>query len=481
MIRVWSDRRDAGVIDRLAGRGSTFAYMPSAASQRAVSLTMPVQVQSWDWRTGVLPIFEMNLPEGALKERLARGFVKATGYFDDFDLLSLVGQTQLGRIRCSEFKEDLEESVPFQSVDEILGTRRDSGLFDHLLDRFARYSGLSGIQPKVLIRDEIKLSGDKGRLSANVGATHIVKLWDKTEYPELAANEFFCLTAARKAGLEVPPFLLSDAGDALVIERFDLTPSGYLGLEDFCVLNEVFTARKYDGGYETKLFRRLRDFVAPTETPVALEALYRLFVLNCALRNGDAHLKNFALLYEGVEGPTRLAPVYDVVTTTAYLPSDVMALTLEGSRKWPDPKRLGSLGQLRAELGAAEVKAIFEETADALSDTWSEAEAYFAGSTDASVGNRMHAAWQQGIAESLGLAGRIVPVRIQLRRRLSSGQRAILKHLREHDGSYTGSLRALAGALGLPKSTVHEAVRALVRKGALTRDEKSLRLVWVNF
>ena len=30
---------------------------------------MPVQVQLCDWRTGVLPIFEMNLPEGALKER----------------------------------------------------------------------------------------------------------------------------------------------------------------------------------------------------------------------------------------------------------------------------------------------------------------------------------------------------------------------------------------------------------------------------
>jgi len=34
----------------------------------------------------------------------------------------------------------------------------------------------------------------------------------------------------------------------------------------------------------------------------ALERLFRLFVLNCALRNGDAHLKNFGIIYDDVVG-----------------------------------------------------------------------------------------------------------------------------------------------------------------------------------
>jgi serine/threonine-protein kinase HipA len=126
-------------------------------------------------------------------------------------------------------------------------------------------------------------------------------MWDRDEYPELAANEFYSLRAAQKAGLDVPVFILSDTGDALVIERFDISDQGHLGLEDFCALNGIGAAQKYAGSYESRLFKRTRDFVDPADQPQALQALYRLFVLNCALRNSDAHLKNFALIYDRVD------------------------------------------------------------------------------------------------------------------------------------------------------------------------------------
>lgn len=101
MIRVWSDGKHAGVLDRLGPRGSTFAYDPAAVSDRAVSELMPVRVQSWDSKHSLLPIFEMNLPEGSLRERLTRRFAKATGSFDDIDLLGIVGRSQIGRLRYS--------------------------------------------------------------------------------------------------------------------------------------------------------------------------------------------------------------------------------------------------------------------------------------------------------------------------------------------------------------------------------------------
>jgi serine/threonine-protein kinase HipA len=82
LIRVWSDNRPAGILDRLGARGSTFAYDPRALPERAVSVTMPVRVQSLDTRFGLAPIFEMNLPEGALRARLIRMFAKAAGRFD---------------------------------------------------------------------------------------------------------------------------------------------------------------------------------------------------------------------------------------------------------------------------------------------------------------------------------------------------------------------------------------------------------------
>jgi serine/threonine-protein kinase HipA len=200
---------------------------------------MPLRLPSWSVPFGLPPIFEMNLPEGVLRERLRLAFAKATGTFDEFDLLSIVGRSQVGRIRYTGERERLQEDVPFQSVDEILERKRGGDLFRYLLEKFAAFSGITGVQPKILVRDEracAEMENKGSRLSQSYrGATHIVKLWEPNEFPQLAANEYFCLTAARKCGLAVPPCRLAEDGMALVIDRFDLRLDGtHRGFEDFC-------------------------------------------------------------------------------------------------------------------------------------------------------------------------------------------------------------------------------------------------------
>ena len=187
MIRVWSDNLGAGLLDRHGTRGAAFAYDPSAHQGRAVSLTMPVRLASWNQEWGIHPIFEMNLPEGFLREKLRLGFAKAAGTFDDIDLLAVVGRSQIGRLRYTAPDDHLDEEVPFQSVDEILRHRRDGDLFSHMMDRFARYSGIAGVQPKVMIRDEtnseILESTPRAPVAQRQGATHIVKFLDPADIP----------------------------------------------------------------------------------------------------------------------------------------------------------------------------------------------------------------------------------------------------------------------------------------------------------
>lgn len=483
MIRVWTDARNAGVLDRMPPRGSTFAYDAAASPERAVSLTMPVRVQSWDARHGLLPIFDMNLPEGALRERLTRRFAKATGGFDDFDLLGLVGRSQIGRIRYSGPNETLSEDVPFQSIDEILRARRDGGLFDYLLEQFSPHSGISGVQPKVMIRAVGGKPSDRlGRQSPSIlSATHIVKMWDPEEFPELAANEYFCLLAARKAGLDVPAFEMSDDGGALIIERFDLRDGVYRGVEDFCVLNAFPSTEKYKGGYERRLFRRLTDYIGPGEARQALEALFRLFAMNCAIRNGDAHLKNFSLVYDAVEGPASLAPVYDLVTTWAYIPGDPMALTLDGSTNWPDRRKLTELGRVRADLGPSRIAEILEQTADALSDVAGEMRRYF-GARDPDLGQRIAEAWSAGVRESLGALRGLV--RASKAATKTSGRRApsaldaqLLALLRDHGGRLDETQTSIGQRLGVHPSSVSRAIKRLVERGDLARGAHGLRLV----
>ncbi|HEY1809772.1 MAG TPA: type II toxin-antitoxin system HipA family toxin [Acidobacteriaceae bacterium] len=412
MIRIWTDAAEAGLLDRRGPRGSTFLYQPGTLAARAVSVTMPVRLSSWDQPYGLPPIFEMNLPEGVLRERLRLAFAKATGTFDEFDVLTLVGRSQVGRIRYTGDNEPLSEDVPFQSVDEILEKSRGGDLYRYLLEKFATFSGISGVQPKILVRDEgasVPLSQSKARLSESYrGATHIVKFWDQNEFPQLAANEYFCLKAAERCGLEVPRYRLAEDALALVIDRFDLRPDGtYRGFEDFCVLNARRTEEKYRGSYETSVMKRFAQFANSTHVGEDLERLFTLIALNCALRNGDAHLKNFGIVYDDVEGEARLAPVYDLVTTAVYLPSDSMALTLNGTTKWASAKELQRLGETRLGASPARVRAILERVAEAVAATSADLPPYIRQHLEfAEIGHRMLQEWEKGVAQSLAQGSR---------------------------------------------------------------------------
>jgi serine/threonine-protein kinase HipA len=259
----------------------------------------------------------------------------------------------------------------------------------------------------VLVRDEnafAEMEHARGRLSHSFkGATHIVKLWEPREYPQLAANEYFCLAAARRCGLDVPPCRLAEDGMALVIDRFDLRmDGGYRGFEDFCVLNARRTEEKYRGSYETSVMKRFTQFANSTRVHEDLEKLFTLIALNCALRNGDAHLKNFGIVYDDVQGEGRLAPVYDLVTTSVYLAKDSLALTLNGTTEWPNAKELAKLGETRAGGTPAKIRRILERVAEAIRETAKDVQTHIKEHPEfAEIGLRMIQEWETGCETSI--------------------------------------------------------------------------------
>ena len=85
-----------------------------------------------------------------------------------------------------------------------------------------------------------------------------------------------------------------------------------------------------------------------------------MIVINNILQNGDAHLKNFGLLYSDVNDIS-LAPAYDVVSTTVYIKNDVPALHLLGSKKWWDKKFILRFGVENCYLTNKEVKEHYDE------------------------------------------------------------------------------------------------------------------------
>ena len=346
----------AGRLSNAHGR-HVFSYRHD--TEEALSVTMPVRNESYP-HADLHPIFQMNLPEGALRSAIERMTAKQYGS-DDLTMLIILGSHQIGRIACSQ-----PDQPPVLHMDDELSlqallSHEDAGLFATLLQRYAQTSGVAGVQPKVLLDIKSRLTLPAER--------YIVKSWD-ADYPQLACNEFVCMSMARDAGLQVPDFYLSDNARLLITHRFDIDEQGQaLGFEDFCVLQGKGTREKYDSSLEA-CTHTIRQFVSPEYVAQALYDFYKLTLLNVRIRNGDAHLKNSGILYSNLAGykqgqmpdtARQLAPIFDLVSTVPYLPRDTMALTLTGSKRWPKQKVLEAFGMGHCQLSKGQVAQAAEE------------------------------------------------------------------------------------------------------------------------
>ena len=383
-IKVKADGMTVGTLYR-SGDTYSFNYDSSSSALPWVSLTMPYRARSWNWTGGLHPVFGMNLPEGYLFELLKQLVMKEFGAADDFSLLSLLSGNVRGRLEYESplFRGDNRDSLSL-SLDEILSSGEDD-IFARLLGIFLESSFVSGIQPKLLARLR-----DKSMVSVS---DYIVKTWGE-EFPHLAENEYFCMTVARKAGLPVSSFFLSDDRKLFVTGRFDRSPDGgFLGFEDFCVLQAKNKGEKYSGSYE-QAAKTIADFVSPQRRQSSLRQYYMILVISMLLRNGDAHLKNFGILYSPDRIDRYLAPCYDVVTTTAYMMKDRPALTFSGRKFWPGRRQLVDFGIAECQLGKSEAGALYDECARAVAETVDELEAYCAANPEfAPTGRKVLASW----------------------------------------------------------------------------------------
>lgn len=406
-LDVFVQAQHCGVLGRSAVKehAFVFGYKAKTSARHAVSLTMPVVPDQYNFQQGIHPIFQMNLPEGALRKALYERFHKTLPHFDDLALLSIVGHSQIGDIR-SAFVGHVPGTMPLCDIHELRTHHGGNGIFADLLRRYASYSGVSGMQPKVLVRDSKTVAAAAGKQLEQFcyrNATHLVKAWNAANFPQLAANEYFCMVAANEAGLFTADVELAAQGRLLLVKRFDLDgEGGYLGFEDFCVLNGLATEDKYLGSYQD-IVQRIRQFVSPLHLHDALEQFFLSLAFSCAVRNGDAHLKNFGVLYDHPEGEVRLAPAFDIVSTTPYCLNDKLALFLGDSKEFPTRKRLLTFARQFCGINERRAKRLLEAVVDGLEKTLPRLKAYQVSHPEfQTLGEQIQIIWQQSINEFLG-------------------------------------------------------------------------------
>lgn len=283
-----------------------FSYRRDDATQPSVGLLMPPR--QLVYRSNALfPVMDQNLPEGYLFERLRALHPKQP--LTSMHLLGLMGDNGIGRLGFHLPDAAASPRPAPMTREQLLRLPYSPKLFDDLVAAYLSTGfGIAGMQPKLMLPDR-----------ATIPVPNLIVKAGSEAYPGLAANEFLCLQAATRAGIAVPGHALSDDGQLLVLERFDLQPDGRrLGFEDVAALmglsvRDTLSDRKYQGSYET-VARVLKALTLPA---IDLARFFEQVAFTVMVRNGDGHLKNFGVGYDEAWG-ARLAPMFDVVTTAIY-------------------------------------------------------------------------------------------------------------------------------------------------------------------
>lgn len=275
--------------------------------------------------------FSNLLPEGPLRELIAKR--AGVSIYREFFLLLHLGEDLPGAVRIIA-EGDLTE--PTDAALEISGhTPNDEWHFS-----------LAGVQLKFsAVREDrgltIPVSG--------TGGDWIVKLPD-ARYPKVPENEYATMLWAQASGIEIPEISLISVKDisglpheignfqeekALAVRRFDRSSAGKrIHMEDFAQILGLYPEQKYDKcNYET-----LANLVLSLASENDFDEFIRRLIFIVASGNGDAHIKNWSLIYhDGLNAS--LSPAYDLVSIVQYKEDDKLALNLARSKRWEDVSR----------------------------------------------------------------------------------------------------------------------------------------------
>jgi len=269
------------------------------------------------------PFFSNLLPEGALRASIAQRLKVHPDH--EFSLLSALGG-------------DLPGAVILSPVDTPahLHRRRGGSVAPTPDDLRELKFALGGMQMKFSMLRQ----GERYTL-AGVGqlGNYIVKPPSK-DFEALPMVEAATMETARSAGIDVPEVLLLPPASVqglpdmsgyrtdepfYAIQRFDRPAGGRTHVEDFAQVFNLRTHQKYGEANYEMIGRTLLRYAGGLPD---LKEMARRLALNILMGNGDAHIKNWSLIYDNPLRP-RLSPVYDLVSTVAYTTGDIsMALNM---------------------------------------------------------------------------------------------------------------------------------------------------------
>lgn len=265
--------------------------------------------------------FENLLPERGSQMRRRLAIVHSLREGQSFELLRVLGGDLLGAVEAREdASRPADEAGPPSS-----GARAPA---EDGEDRPPRLSALTGVQLKFsmsMVNERLVLPARRGH------SLWIVKIADR-DYEGIASVEQATMTWARHAGFTVPdhfemPFAslsgipegwIEGQAPVFAVRRFDRRDDGSkIHQEDLCQALDLRPSNKYGDGIPGVSFEGALRVVTDACGEGEGREMARRIGFMIAAGNGDAHLKNWSLVWGDSPRPT-LAPCYDLVTTITW-------------------------------------------------------------------------------------------------------------------------------------------------------------------
>jgi serine/threonine-protein kinase HipA len=281
-------------------------------------------------QTHLPPFFSNLLPEGGLRELVAR---RANVHRDrEPALLAVLGEDLPGAVVVrraddtgdgQDERDDDLEAVATPSTEDAL-----------------RFS-LAGAQLKFSVLYRAGTRGPTVPIDGR-GGNWIAKLPGDT-YANVPENEYEMVLWAGRAGITVPevdlvtvaeveglPIQLDPERRVFLSRRFDRPEPGVrIHQEDFAQVANVRVSARYG----TLSYAGIAKIVRAVAGEDDLDEVIRRLAFHVLIGNGDAHLKNWSLVYpDGIRA--RLSPAYDLVATVTYIPADKLGLKLSRENRF---------------------------------------------------------------------------------------------------------------------------------------------------
>ncbi|MFC8302888.1 type II toxin-antitoxin system HipA family toxin [Specibacter sp. NPDC057265] len=302
---VYKKGRAAATLTRNPSLGVVFSYLPGYLSDGApaIASTLPAIDVPVTFGHGSVPAFFAGLlPEG---ERLAklRWAVKTT-ISDEFSLLLAAGESPVGDVQIVPSGEKPQTIPPLLTVSKTMDTIRfaDFAAVPGPVDRCA----LPGVQDKVTA---------SYRYDKDASRAYILKFNDGSHARQVETEQLL-LTKARGLGIPVADArLVHDAAGqaALLVSRFDRSPSGPLAVEDCAQLLGLLPARKFSVPTEAVAAAAVGMCASQA---LAARNIFLQFLFAWLTGNGNLHAKNISVLQQP-SGEWLVAPAYDLQCTLA--------------------------------------------------------------------------------------------------------------------------------------------------------------------